>query len=73
MTEKRYTVQEIDALRCACEDRWLFGTTLNKEKGRASRCYNEEGKTKCVEEIVRTHMLAGHIAQDIYDADKLSE
>jgi DNA topoisomerase-2 len=31
---------------------------------------NEEEKTKAVEEIVRTYMLAGHIAEDLYASEK---
>lgn len=69
MREKSYTVKEIDALRAACELKWLFGTTKQPISS-VSRSYNETQKTKCVEELVRTHMMAGHTAQDIYDADR---
>jgi hypothetical protein len=90
MSERKYTVAEIDALRKAIETRWLFGSSLPPMDspsqnvsgygslnwnvigggGRMSRSYLEDEKTKVVEEILRTHMLAGHIASDIYDADR---
>ncbi len=62
--ERTYTVREIDAL----EKRWLFGTSVLKGTSHG-RCYNEKEKTACVEELVRTHMLAGHVSDDIYKAD----
>lgn len=70
MDSRSYTVKEIDELRRACEDRWLYGTSMPKGGAYFSRTYREDEKVKCVEEIVRTHMLAGHTAQDIYDADR---
>jgi hypothetical protein len=67
--ERSYTVKEIDALRNACERRWLFGTTRPSVNGGFSRGYNEEEKSKCVEELVRTYMFGGVVAADIYAAD----
>jgi hypothetical protein len=69
MTEKAYTVQEIDELRNACESRWLYGTTVIPMR-RLSRQYDEKEKTKCVEELVRTYMLAGIPGDDIRSADR---
>lgn len=70
MTERAYTVKELDKLRAAVEQRWLYGTTkLTPGMLRMSCSYKEEEKTKCVEQIVRTHMLAGHTARDLYDED----
>ena len=34
-----------------------------------SRSYNEGEKTACVEELVRTHMLAGHTVEDLLATD----
>lgn len=72
MTEERkYSVGEIDDLRCAIENKYLFGrysfpqnveATINKN-------YYPNEKVKFVEETVRTHMLAGHIAQDSFDSE----
>ena len=65
---RRYTVQEIDDLRRACCERWLYGTT-NISSGRFSRQYQQHDKDKGVEELVRTCMMAGITAIDIYDKD----
>ena len=69
MGERKYTVQEIDELRSACKKRWLFGTTEDVS-GEWSRTYQEDDMTKCVEELVRTYMLAGIIADDIRERDR---
>ncbi len=70
MNKTSYTVKEIDDLRRVCETRWLFGTTKSEEGLNMSRSYSQLELSKGVEELVRTAMLAGHIAQDILDADK---
>lgn len=67
--ERSYTVSEIDALRSACEIRWVFGTTAFSTKPRFGRLYSEKEKSVAVEQLVRTYMLAGITAQDIYEAD----
>lgn len=74
--ERRYTVAEIDALRRAVDEKWLFGS-LARAFGPSggslmSRSYREEEKAKAVEERVRTHMLAGHTAADLYEAEGLA-
>lgn len=70
MNDKSYTVQELDALRRAVEARWLFGTCAPPGSGwRMSRQYQGAEKDKAVEELVRTHMLAGHTAQDLENED----
>jgi hypothetical protein len=66
VTERAYTVAEIDALRQAVETKWLFGTYSQGSGMRMSRQYMEQDKVKAVEEILRTHMLAGHTAEDLY-------
>lgn len=68
MAERSYTVKEIDDLRRACDRRWLWGSSV--AAGGASRAYREEVRVKAVEEILRTHMLAGHIAEDILEEDR---
>ena len=70
MNERCYTVKEIDELRRALEQRWLFGTSIDTGFPRTSRGFRRSEMTVCVEELVRTHMMAGHVALDIYDADK---
>jgi len=68
MTERSYTVAEIDALRRAVETKWLFGSYTGHTG--SSRCYYENEKVRAVEELVRTHMLAGHTADDLYASEK---
>jgi len=71
MNERKYSVSEINELRRAVEYKWLFGsyTPHFNEGGSCSRSYHEEEKTKAVEEIVRTHMIAGHTAEDLYASE----
>lgn len=70
MTEKKYSVSELDALRIAVEHKWLWGTYNFSAKQGFSRSYREEEKAKAVEELVRTHMLAGHTAEDLYASEQ---
>ncbi len=69
---RRYTVKEIDALRSACSLRWLYGTT-HIPNGGWSRQYQGSEKDKGTEELVRTYMIAGLTADDIYRADAPKE
>ena len=61
MVERSYTVAEIDMMRRAVEHRWLYGTSIYSGilASGTSRSYDEVEKTKCVEEMLRTYMLAG--------------
>ena len=73
MTERSYTVSEIEALRQAVETKWLFGSYQPQRVAGecyASRQYRGGEKEQAVEAIVRTHMLAGHTAKDLYDSEK---
>lgn len=70
MSDRAYTVHELDALRRVCEYKWLFGTYgLGRNSG-MSRSYKPEEKTACVEQIVRTHMMAGHTAEDLCASER---
>ena len=69
MSDRRYTVAEIDALRGVVEMKFLFGTYNLLSGCHNSRAYRAEEKEKAVEERVRTHMLAGHTAQDLIDSE----
>lgn len=71
-SERAYTVNDIDALREACRERWLWGTTKHAEGSRVSRSYRQEDMDRAVEELVRTYMMAGITADDIYEADAQS-
>ena len=71
MIDRAYTVKELDDLRAACRTRWLYGTTKPPRAGfGCSRQFGEGELERAVEELVRTHMMAGHLAKDIYDADR---
>jgi hypothetical protein len=71
MSTRAYTVSELDALRQVVEHRWLFGTygRLPGSGSRISRGFQEADKTRAIEEIVRTHMLAGHTAADLLKSE----
>lgn len=70
MSDRAYTVAEIDDLRQACERKWLYGCyRLPTGAGRGSRCYLEQERAVAVEEMVRTHMVAGHTAEDLYASE----
>lgn len=69
---RAYTVEELDALRRACSNRWLYGTSDLPSGNFMSRSYKEDERVRSVEELVRTHMIAGHVAQDLIDADRKS-
>lgn len=75
MTERSYTVQEIDALRRACGDKYIWGRyggpRMRPGRGiSSSRGYQEKDKVIAVEEMVRTFMLAGKTAADLIDSEK---
>ena len=69
MNQRSYTVKELDDLRRAVEGRCLFGSSAWDGKARSSRQYSRGELEQEVEEKVRTHMLAGHTAQDLIDED----
>ena len=73
---RHYTVQEIDALRDAVDNKYKFGEySLRKlmrdyPNGWQGRPYYEAEKTKAVEEQVRTLMLAGCTAEDLFASEE---
>lgn len=69
---RAYTVQELDALREVVKCRLLFGwyqLPRLKTTWVSHRSYGEGEKVKAVEEMVRTHMLAGHTADDLIKSE----
>ena len=68
MSDKKYSVFEIDDLRQVMQNKYLWGDyngpPSDPQGTSLSRSYNEADKTKTVEEWVRTAMLAGHTAED---------
>lgn len=65
----RYSIKEIDELRKACQDRYLYGTTKKFSGSRMSRSFKEVEMNKSVEESVRTYIAAGIKAEDIIKED----
>lgn len=71
MAERAYTVRELDSLRKVVENKWLFGAYVPQPgRGGSFRSYYENEKVKAVEEMVRTHMLAGHTAEDLIQSER---
>lgn len=67
---KKYTVKEIEDLRDVIERKYMFGTYSLAYSPRMSICFKESEKTIHVEENLRTHMLAGHTANDLIKSEK---
>lgn len=70
MSERSYTVNEVDALRRAMDSKYLYGSYMPTQRVCFSRTYHKHEKTKVVEEMVRTAMLAGHTADDLYASER---
>lgn len=68
--ERAYTVSELDELRHACENKWLWGLYSGPQYNGCSRTYRAEEKIIAVEEMTRTHMLAGHTAADLIASER---
>ena len=65
--ERAYTVKELDALRAAIRNRQLWGSYRGPVMN-GQQSYNipsQSELTAVVESQVRTHMLAGHTAEDL--------
>lgn len=74
MSDRKYSVAEIDALRKACEMHWMWGTTYIKPGvGSMGRSYNPIEKEAGVEQLVRTYMIAGITAEQMYAEDRPAE
>lgn len=67
MPERAYTVAEIDRMRDAVEHRLVFGYSIGDPHSgvMTSASYNGERMAKCVEERLRTYMLAGIEPEDL--------
>lgn len=70
MTDRAYTVREIDGLRACCREMYLWGSYSGPSMySTMSRQYKEQDMVFAVEEMVRTHMMAGLTAQDLKRED----
>ena len=82
---RSYTVKEVDALKAAHKDKFLWGhyggnpaSILYDEAGYSSRTsaqYKGADLRNYVEDATRTSMIAGHVAADLLasERDKGSE
>lgn len=61
----KYTIEEIDALRAGAKNLYLYGSYRDEHCMGMSRSYNPNDLTVFVEEMTRTHMLAGLKAEDL--------
>jgi hypothetical protein len=73
MGERKYSVSELHDLRIVVGHKWVWGA-YNPQPAPGgsglSRSYNAAEKATAVEEMVRTHMLAGHTAEDLIASEK---
>ncbi len=69
MTDRSYSLVEIDQMRALIDNKYLYGAFRPhfSEAGIGSRAFYEEEKTACVEEQLRTHMVAGLGPDDLVD------
>jgi len=63
MSERKYTVKEIAALRRVCKNLWLYDAPW-PVNGRGEP-YRQEDMDRASEDMVRTYMMAGLTADDI--------
>lgn len=68
--ERKYSVAEIDALRRAVDNQYLWGRYSGPRGDGCSGSFKETDKAKVVEERVRTYMLAGITAEDLLAEEK---
>lgn len=73
MTERAYTVREIDELRRTCDDRYGRNTTYFAPDGWGNwgYSYKPAEKIQQIEECVRTYMLAGITGPEIREQDQI--
>ena len=67
--KRAYTVREIDELRRACSTKWNFGT-MYPGNGIFGRPHGPGEDSVGIEEMVRTYMLAGITANDMYKSEQ---
>lgn len=65
MTERSYKVAEIDQLRLVCEEKLIWGNYHGGFCGQSSSAGTWVERVVAVEAMVRTHMMAGHTAEDL--------
>lgn len=63
--DRAYTVKELDALREVVRRKIEWGTYGQPGPTAHGFCQTQPALTAMVEEKVRTHMVAGHTAEDL--------
>lgn len=63
--DRQYNIHEIDALRAAVRNKYLWGSYRPPNQGGSSRSYKEDEMARVVEEEVRTLMIAGLTADEL--------
>lgn len=67
MITKQYSVEAIDAMRSLCRNKILFGAYVPKSN-MISKAYVENELFFQIEEMVRTHMMAGNTPDDLRES-----
>lgn len=70
MSGRLYSVHALNALRAAVENKFLFGSYDRERVCGWSRQYSDVEKITAVEQMVRTHMEAGHTAEDLIASER---
>jgi hypothetical protein len=70
LTPRPYSVAEVDALRAAVRCREQYGSCPPSRGLLRGTIRDEADLARIVEECVRTHMLAGHTAEDLRAAEE---
>lgn len=65
MSERAYTVTDLDDLRRAVRNKYIWGNYHGGYDGQWGRPGKIGEAEVVVEEMVRTHMIAGHTASDL--------
>lgn len=67
MMERGYTLSELDALRRIVRNKVVYGSYLEPGEHSWQSAYFRSATEiiAAVEEVVRTHMIAGHVAADL--------
>lgn len=69
MTDRTYTVKEIDALRQVLGTRYVCGTTARTPDAPTSYWHDPKRMAQVVEDQLRTYMVAGITAEAIIAED----
>jgi hypothetical protein len=66
---REYSPHEVDALRAAVKNKFWWGRYGGPVGDATSRVSNERDSASVIEEQIRTHMFAGHTAENLTASD----